>query len=205
MHLRFSQDIRRLLEKLASQPLTLKDVLSDTSERGFSLVIGLLVLPFLLPMPPGFAGILGTAALILSLQMAIGRRSPWLPRRVAQFRFPQKFSSQLLHILQRTSRWLEKLARPRWRRIASSDYVWQLNGLCISWLMLLLMMPIPFTNPLPTIGILLFVIATLETDGLLMCMAYGVTALITSCFIGIFYVLWRSPNWLPDLLAGLNL
>ncbi len=47
MQLRFSQDIKSLLQHLAEKPLTLGDVISETSERGFSLVIALLVLPFL--------------------------------------------------------------------------------------------------------------------------------------------------------------
>jgi hypothetical protein len=79
MHLRFSQDIKSLLERLANQPLTLGDILAETSERGFSLVIVLLVLPFLFPMPPGLTGPLGSACLILAVQMALGKRSPWLP------------------------------------------------------------------------------------------------------------------------------
>ncbi|MEO1401322.1 MAG: hypothetical protein AAFV72_08700 [Cyanobacteria bacterium J06635_1] len=40
MHLRFSQDIRALLETLTHRPLTLAEVLSETSDRGVSLVIG---------------------------------------------------------------------------------------------------------------------------------------------------------------------
>ncbi|HEY9660458.1 MAG TPA: exopolysaccharide biosynthesis protein, partial [Allocoleopsis sp.] len=125
MHLRFSQDLQALLEKLSVQSLTLQDILTETSERGFSLVIGLLVLPFLLPMPPGFTGILGSACLLLSLQMAIGRKSPWLPRRVARFQFPSGFTSQLLNLIKRFSGVLEKIARPRLRRVASSAYAWQ--------------------------------------------------------------------------------
>ncbi|HCF27578.1 MAG TPA: exopolysaccharide biosynthesis protein, partial [Cyanobacteria bacterium UBA11049] len=77
MHLRFSQDIKSLLQRLAEQPLSLGDILAETSERGFSLVIALLVLPFLFPIPPGLTGVPGTACLILSVQMALGRRSPW--------------------------------------------------------------------------------------------------------------------------------
>ncbi|MHC5856539.1 MAG: exopolysaccharide biosynthesis protein, partial [Nostoc sp.] len=32
MHLRFSQDIKSLLQRLAEQPLTLGDILAETSE-----------------------------------------------------------------------------------------------------------------------------------------------------------------------------
>ncbi|PMB02281.1 exopolysaccharide biosynthesis protein, partial [Fischerella thermalis CCMEE 5328] len=45
MHLKFSQDIKLLLQRLAEKPLSLGDILAETSERGFNLVIALLVLP----------------------------------------------------------------------------------------------------------------------------------------------------------------
>lgn len=200
MHLRFSQDIKSLLEKLANQPLTLSDVLAETSERGFTLVIGLLVLPFLLPMPPGFTTILGSACLLLSCQMALGRRSPWLPKRMAQFRFPSQFCMQMLSLVQRLTKIFEKITRPRWLSLSESPRVWQVNGLCITWLTLLLMLPIPMTNPIPTIGILLFVIAMLETDGLLLCMSYIFMVLTTAVFAVIFYLLWRAPELLQNLM-----
>lgn len=191
MHLRFSQNIKSLLERLANQPLTLADVLAETSERGFSLVIALLVLPFLFPMPPGFTVILGSGSLILALQMALGQRFPWLPKRIRQFRFPRWFAQQLLKNLQRVTGVLEKVTRPRLRWIAENPQIWQLNGLCIAWLSVLLMLPIPFTNPIPTIGILLLVIAMLEADGLLMCFSYGLTAAITLLFAVAAGTFWQ--------------
>lgn len=197
--LRFSQDIKLLLEKLASQPLTIGEILAETSERGFSLVIALLVLPFLFPMPPGFTGPLGLGCLLLSIQMAMGRRSPWLPKKIAQFQFPRRFVLQILQNLRRVTRVIEKIARPRLIALAKSQMTWQLNGLCISWLTILLMSPIPFTNPIPTVGILLFAVATLEADGLLMCISYALTALITLIVISIGYTLWQAPNFLPSL------
>ncbi|MBW4470887.1 MAG: exopolysaccharide biosynthesis protein [Stenomitos rutilans HA7619-LM2] len=201
MNLRFSQDLEALLTQLAEKPLTLGDILTGTSERGFSLVIGLLALPFLLPMPPGFAGPLGLGCLILGAQMAVGRRSPWLPRRIAQFQFPNWLVLNLLGLLRRVTGLIEKLVRPRLRQLAESSHIWQLNGLCIAWLAFLLMLPIPFTNPIPTAGILLLAIATLEADGLLMCIAYGMTIAITLAVAGIGYVLWQSPGFFQDLLG----
>jgi hypothetical protein len=192
MHLRFSQNIKSLLEKLANKPLTLADVLAETSERGFSLVIALLVLPFLFPMPPGFTVILGSGSLILALQMALGQRFPWLPKRIRQFQFPRWFAQQLLKNLQRVTGVLEKVTRPRLRWIAENPQIWQLNGLCIAWLSVLLMLPIPFTNPIPTIGILLLVIAMLEADGLLMCFSYGLTAAITLLFAVAAGTFWQA-------------
>ncbi|NCJ08321.1 exopolysaccharide biosynthesis protein [Synechococcales cyanobacterium C] len=195
-HSRFSQDIAALLEDLAHQPLTLAQILLETSERGFSLAIGLLVLPFLFPMPPGLTTILGLACLLLSVQMTLGRRSPWLPQRIAGFQFPTFLARQLLHNLKRITRLTERLIQPRLTRLARSRHIWQINGACISWLTILLMLPIPMTNPIPTVGILIFVVATLEADGLMMCIGYGATGLITSLFGALLYGIWRTPEWL---------
>jgi len=199
MSLRFSQDIKSLLERLANQPLTLGDILAETSERGFSLVIVLLVLPFLFPMPPGLTGPLGSACLILAVQMALGKRSPWLPKQIASFKFPNWFVLRLLQNLKRVTRILEKIARPRLVKLAQSRRIWRLNGICIAWLTVLLISPIPFTNPIPTVGILLLAVATLEADGLLMCISYVVTILITLFFGFIFYALWQAPSLLPNI------
>jgi hypothetical protein len=199
MNLRFSQDLETLLNRLIEKPLTLGDILAETSERGFGLVIVLMALPFLLPMPPGFAGPLGFGCLVLSAQMALGRRSPWLPKRIARFQFPNWLALKLLNVLRRVTGVLEKIARPRMRQLAESHQIWRLNGVCIAWLAFLLMLPIPFTNPIPTAGILLLAVATLEADGLLMCVAYGLTIAITLAVAGIGYMVWQSPTFFQNL------
>lgn len=199
MRLRFSQDIKLLLERLATQPLTIADIMAETSERGFCLVIALLVLPFLFPMPPGLTGPLGSGCLLLAMQMAMGRRSPWLPKKIARFQFPRWFVLRLLQNLKKVTRVLEKIARPRLLKLAESPQIWRLNGACIAWLTVLLILPLPFTNPIPTVGILLLAVATLEADGLLMCISYILTALITLFFGFIVYALWKAPSLLPDV------
>lgn len=199
MNFRFSNDIKVLLERLAEHPLTLEDILSETSERGFSLVIFLLTLPFLFPMPPGLTTIFGVGSLLLGLQMAGGMRQPWLPKKVGQFVFPQGFVVQLLKNLQKVTVILEKIARPRLPKLADNPYIWRFNGICIAWLVVLLMLPIPLTNPIPTIAILLFAVATLESDGLLMCFTYGLTLVISLFFGFIFYALWQAPALLPSI------
>ncbi|MDJ0737533.1 MAG: exopolysaccharide biosynthesis protein [Nostocaceae cyanobacterium] len=199
MHLRFSQDIKLLLQHLAEKSLSLEDILEETSERGFSLVIALLVLPFLFPMPPGLTGPFGLACLLLSVQMILGKHTPWLPRKIAKYRFPRSFALVLLRNLRQVTRIVEKIARPRWVQIADNPYIWRFNGFCISWLTLLLISPVPLTNPIPTFGILLLAVATIESDGLLMCVSYLFTALTTALFGFIAYAVWIAPSLLPNL------
>jgi hypothetical protein len=192
MQLRFSQDLKILLDRLAVEPLTLEDILQQTAERGFGLVIALLVLPFLLPVPPGLTGFSGGACIILSSQMALGRHTPWLPKKLRQIPFPKALSQALLKNIHRITALLEKITRTRLRQIATHPWIWRINGLVITWLAILLIAPIPFTNPIPTIGILLLVVAMLEADGLLMCFAYGLSTVITIACAGIAYMLWQG-------------
>jgi hypothetical protein len=196
MHLRFSQDLIALLQRLARQPLTLGAILDETAERGFGVLIALLVLPFLLPLPPGLTGVAGTVCLLLSLQMARGQRTPWLPHRLKRVVFSPALSRSLLHHMQGLTHWLERLTRPRLRPLTAHPLIWRINGLCITWLTLLLIAPIPLTNPIPTIGILLLVVAMLESDGVLMCVAYGLIVVITLTCIGIGWVVWQGVGGL---------
>ena len=200
MALRFSQDIKLLLTKLATKPIAVGEIVEETAERGFNLIIGLLVLPFLFPMPPGLSGVMGIGCLILGIQMALGRKYPWLPRRVAKFKFPRSLSQQLLKNIRRITVWLEKIVRSRWKQVANHSYTWRGNGICISWLSILLMLPVPFTNPLPAIAILLLAVSTIEADGLLMCVGYGLTLANTIFFGFIGYALWQVPDLLPNFL-----
>lgn len=179
MNLKFSQEIQALLEKSAQESLTLRDILTVTSERGFSFMIALLALPFIFPIPPGLTGIPGIAILLLSSQMLLGFHRPWLPRKVANFTFPSKIAQKLLNPVKKLTCILEKFTRPRFPKIANNHYIWRFNGFCIGWLTLILILPIPFTNPFPAIGILLLSVAMLEADGLLMAIVYIWTVLLT--------------------------
>ena len=197
----FSQAIQLLLAKLAIEPIAIAQILRETAERGFSLIISLLVLPFLFPMPPGLSGVMGMGCFILGIQMALGRKTPWLPKYIAQMKFPRSLSRQLLKNLRRLLIYLEKFVRPRWKAIATNSYTWKANGCCIAWLSILLMLPIPFTNPLPAIAILLLAVATLEADGLMMCIGYFLTLLNTIFFGFIGYALKQAPHLLPNFFS----
>ena len=153
-------------------------------------------------MPPGLSSVMGIGSFCLSIQMALGKKSFWLPKSVAQFKFPRNLSQQLLKNLRQIIGWLEKIVRTRWRAIAVNHYAAKINGFCIAWLSILLMLPIPFTNPFPTITILLFVLATLETDGLLMLIEYFFTLGNTLFFAFIGYALWQAPQLLPKFLGS---
>lgn len=201
MSLKFSQEIELLLTKLAAKPITIAEIFQSTGDRGISLIISLLVLPFLFPMPPGLSGVMGIACFCLAIQTALGRKKLWLPKKTAEFHFPRSFSQKLLTKIRRIIIWLEKITRPRWQQVTANHYTKRINGLCIAWLSILLMSPIPFTNPPPAITILLLSIANLEADGLLMWIGYFLTLINTILFLFISYALLQAPQLLPKFFG----
>lgn len=205
MPLRFSQELILLLSRERDHPLTLGDILAEASERSFSLVIILLIFPFLLPMIPGVSVVFGSACLFLSLQMARGQHIPWLPVRIASFELSDAFVEKLVAGLSKGAKTFERLTKPRWSRLVRGHGVWQINGLCIAWLTLLLMLPVPFTNPIPALGILLLAISTIEMDGLLMLLGYFLVGLNTTLFGSIGYLLLRSPDIIQNWLQSASL
>ena len=202
MSQKFARDLKFLLTKLAAESITIGEILQTTGERGISLIISLLVLPFLLPMPPGLSGLIGLVCFCLAIQMALGKKMPWLPKFVARFEFSRHQSQILLENLRRITVWLSKIARPRWQQITDRSYTKIINGLCIAWLSILLMSPIPFTNPPPAIAILLLTLSIVEADGLLMFLGYLLTVANTVFFAFIVYALWQAPQLLPEFIDG---
>lgn len=201
MSLKFSQDIQILLTRSAKESITIAEILQVTGERGIDLIMALLVLPFLFPMPPGLSGIMGAACFCLAVQIAVGKKSLWLPRKISRFKFSRSFTQQTLIRLRRIIVWLEKIVRPRWQKMANNYYTKKINAFCIVWLSILLMSPIPFTNSPPAITILLLSIANLEADGLLMWIGYFLTLLNTILFLFIGYAFWQAPQLLPKFVS----
>jgi hypothetical protein len=165
-----------------------------TAERSFCFMIALLALPFIFPIPPGLTGIAGIAILLLSIQMMLGFHRPWLPQKVANYIFPANIAKKLLNPVKKLTRRLERYTRPRFLKLANDPYIWRFNGLVITWLAFLLMLPIPFTNPFPAIGILLLAIAMLEADGLLMAIAYLWTMVFTLILVFVGWNFWEIAH-----------
>jgi hypothetical protein len=177
----FSEELRRLGKQFNAQPATLAAILSAAKERGIELVLVLVCLPFLTPIPlPGLSTPLGLVVCLIGARFALGRK-PWLPRRLLDRELPRQFITTLLAATPRIVRWLEYLLRPRlgflheqlnYRRVAGTLIMF-------SGLMLMLPLPIPLTNCLPALTVVLLAAGTMEHDGVFClagCMVFAVAA-----------------------------
>jgi hypothetical protein len=164
----FSQELRALGELFADRSPRVEEVLAATQGRGFDLFLLVLCLPFLTPIPlVGLSTPFGLVVAIIGARLALGRR-PWLPQRVLRRELPPRFLSKVLVAASRLVRWLEVLLRPRLHFVHEQLIFKRVAGalIMVSGVLLLLPLPIPLSNTLPALTVVLLAAAALERDGL---------------------------------------
>lgn len=176
-----SQELARLVEQApADQPLTLNHLLRQTGGRGLFLVVILLSLPFITPIPlPGVSTVLGLIIGVLAVRLAMGL-PPRLPKSLGERSLEGGFSRKVLSASVKMMRVIERLAKPRrstWLAWAPVRFA---NALLVALMAFLLMLPFPpfppFTNSLPAYSIIFLAASMMEEDGVLIWVAYAVSA-----------------------------
>jgi hypothetical protein len=163
--------------------LSLEMLVGGLGRRAFGMLLFIAILPAFIPIPVGGA-ISGPLVVLIGLQMLVGLRRPWLPKAISR-RGPRR--ATLVRFDDRISPWLarlERLVRPRLQHVLRHPLAAVYTGLLLVFLGLLLSLPIPLTNYLFGILLLLFAFAMLERDGMLMLAAW-VGGTITVAVFGV--------------------
>ena len=181
----FSQELRQLADKFADRPTQLSEMLQATQGRGFDLLLVCISLPFLTPIPlPGLSAPFGLVAAMIGARLAVGRK-PWLPRRLLTRELPPRFLIKMLKAASRVVRLLEFFLRPRFVFFQEQLVFRQVAGalIMVSGLLLVLPLPLPFSNSLPALTVMLLAASALERDGLFF-LAGCLVSLLTAAYFG---------------------
>ncbi len=169
MATRLSTELHRFFfEEERGDRVTLADIIAIAGERLFGFLFVLLALPSALPIPaPGYSIPFGIVMFLLAAQLAIGSDRPWLPQKWLDRSIELK---TVQGVLKKGLPWLrriETLSRPRFSYICTSLPGRTTIGLAIALMSLSMMVPIPGTNTLPAMGILIVGFGLLDDDGLI--------------------------------------
>ena len=196
----FSEEVERLIAAFAERAVRLRDVLEVMHSRGYTVLLILLALPFCTPIPlPGLSGPFGLVIAFIGLRLALGRK-PWLPARLLDTQLPPKFFPRFLAATRRFLRWLEHFLKPRLGHLVRWPVARRFVGamICVCGLLMALPFPIPFSNGLPALAVVLLAAAMLEEDGYF-AIAGGVVFLLALAFFAA--ILWGGAeivNYLKD-------
>jgi hypothetical protein len=145
--------------------LTIGDLVEALHDRSFSTLMVLFAVPNMIPFIPGSSTVLGLVLAILGLQLALGYDRVRLPRRLNARSFDRQTVGRVILRLDPWLRRFERMARPRYwpefYRLAERG-----AGAVVIVLSLMVMLPIPLANGLPSLAICLIALGISERDGL---------------------------------------
>tara|TARA_R110002111_G_scaffold19578_2_gene47462 strand:- start:248 stop:895 length:648 start_codon:yes stop_codon:yes gene_type:complete len=182
---KLSEELAELREHVGTRAVTLREVIYRLRGRAYSLLLILLCLPFTQPIPlPGLSTPIGLAIAFIAMRLALGQR-PWLPKKLQRKVLPAGFFEKVFAVAAWVLRILESFLRPRWPLICATRSALQVHALImlIATLVLLLPLPIPFSNTFPGWTILLLAAGMLERDGLFIILGYLTFVLGTLYFV----------------------
>lgn len=182
---KLSVELEDLRGRLGQRPVTLREVIYKLRGRAYTLILILLALPFITPIPlPGLSTPFGLAIGFIALRLVLGQR-PWLPMKFQRKELPAGFFDKVFAVAGKVIALLESFLRPRMALISAPGPMQQMHALfiLISALVLLLPLPIPFSNSFPAWTILLLAAGLLERDGLFVLLGYLVFVLGVLYFI----------------------
>lgn len=181
--------------------LTLSTLIAETEGKAYNLLLILLSLPFLTPVPiPMLSTVFGIFVVLFGIQIIIG--VTWIPKSLRE----KKIASKTLHAVLVAAEWvlkiLEKFLRPRLSNLAENRVWLVIEGFLISicGALLLLPLPIPFTNFFPAATILLLAAGSLEKDGLAIIAGFGMFVLTIAYFVFLAFGGVAAIKYLNDWL-----
>ncbi len=171
---RISSILLQLPEQGTGDRLAVSEIVSALGARGYSILIVILGLPNSLPMPPPIALVSGLLMVFISLQILLGRASPWLPSSVLKRELARADVSRAVERAMPWVRWIEKLAQPRVTFFDSSVGL-RVVGFGLLIISLGLVFALPVVGQIPMgLALCLIGLGLVERDGLLVAIGFGI-------------------------------
>jgi hypothetical protein len=186
---RISEALALILVSHTASRISVGELLDALSDHGFGLLILVPALINAIPGPhiPGFSLPFAIGLIVLGAQLARGRPSPWIPRRVRQWSVTSsgyaRFLDRVLPIVRRVEAWLGP--RPSWLTEPAGQRV---IGVTVVLLSLVLAFPIPFGNAPIAFALVVLALGLMEEDG---------RALSLGLVLGVLALAWNAA-----LVAG---
>ena len=198
---RLSSILASLVADPARERIGIGELVSAMQDRAFGVLMFVFAIPNVLPTPPGVSSVLGAPLLLLSLQLALGRKAPWLPQFIARRSLP---AAEFGVVVRRVVPWIaraERLLKPRLGLLARPPAE-RLIGLVCLLLAIVLFLPIPLGNMLPAFAISVFSLAILERDGVAVLLGYVLSAVSVVVVAGVVYAMVVSAIYLLKHAVG---
>jgi hypothetical protein len=188
--------LQRLHDEAPAAEFTLGWLMSSLGKRSFGFVMLLLGLA---AIAPGVSVAAGLLLMIPACQLILGHAAPAFPRRVANRPIPVRHFAALVQRAVPILRRIETLIHPRWR--TPVDPTARLVGVAVVLLSsTLIFIPVPLSNVIPALVIVLISLAWLEDDGLLLAITLVSGLVVSTLALAAVWETVRGAEWIGRLL-----
>lgn len=172
-------------EALPPPKATLGSVIDALDERAYGVMLLLLAIPCCLPFVYLLPQIVALPMLALAAQLALGRETPWLPRKLNEREVDLDNMRRTVARAAKYGGWIERFTHARLRHLSDGIGARLVGGLllipCAS-----ILVPLPLTNTTPGIGVAIAALGLVERDGLMILagLAIGLAWVFVLVFFG---------------------
>ena len=158
----------KLVDESDNEEQSAGEIIARFEDRGFGPLLLIPSLIALLPTGaiPGVPSICGITLFLICIQVAIGRKAPWLPNKITKQEIDQKKLENAVERAKPYVKKTEKLLKPRITALSNTPGKNIVAGYCaLASLCMIPLEVIPFAVALPALGLTLTAIGMTNRDG----------------------------------------
>lgn len=187
--------LHKLLKNHKKQNISFGEIMESLEDQGLMLFIAIVAFPMALPIPtpPGFTTLFGVPLCILTMQLILNKKKPWLPEFISK---KQIKTESFINLISKAEPILKKMSRffkPRQKKFLSKSSE-KIMGVLAFLCAVSLALPILFGNAIPSAAILIMSLGMLYQDGLVVVIGMVVSIIgltIASSVVFLFFWLGK--------------
>ena len=184
--------IEDVVKSSSSDRVAINDVINAMDGVGFGLVMMIFAFGIIIPTPPPFPSIISVPLVVFSFQMFTGYSSPRLPKKFINLSVKRSVLAMLVQKSSSLIRKIERFLKPRYT-FMTTPLAERITGFFILLFSSFIVLPMPLSNYIPGLGILIASFGMLSKDGLVVILGIivgclGIVISIVAIFLGIEFI-----------------
>ena len=171
--------LNSLCEMTEGETVTVRDLLNAVGRRSYGPILLLLGFVSISPLTliPGATWLVALVTLLISLQIVVGKRFPWVPSRFLRFEFKRKYLVDGIDSARKYAHMTDRYLKPRLTILTAPFFAQLVALICVAAALITIPLGLfPFGPVLPGLTIFLFGLGLTSRDGVFLLLAAAALA-----------------------------
>ncbi|MDX1950510.1 MAG: exopolysaccharide biosynthesis protein [Rickettsiales bacterium] len=183
-----------ILQGINQEKISILEINEILGRNAIQLLVAFFVLPMLLPVTafPGLSQIISLILILLLVQLIIGKRIVWLPKKVRFYKIDKNSLLKITNLAIKYHHKFSNFLRPRYLILSTISFN-KFHYLYLIFVVLVMALPIPapFANTIPAISIILISIGIVEREGASIIIGY-IFGLLGTAYMVLMIILGKE-------------